>query len=508
MYDIKTIEKTLDLLDRYDGQFAKTARETGIKIGTIRSWFNKRRNGVPLLAKRRKKRSKWSEGQRKAALDYYFEHGENAGRACKKLGYPSRSMMRIWVREDPRFKKRKATKGSPRKAIDEETKKKAVADLAARRGSAHEVALRYGVSRETLYAWRNEFADAKGMEIRKIPERQGEPREDLRRQIKDLEAERNRLRMENSMLRKANELLKKEMGADYSLLSNREKALVVGALEGEFPIARMLRAIGLKKSTYFYERKAVKTDKYAPLRPLMKEIFADNYRCYGYRRMKPLVEARIGKPLSEKVVMRIMREERLAVYRPKPKKYSSYMGEISPSAENVIKRDFKAEKPFQKALTDITEFSLRDGKVYLSPMIDCFTGCPINWTIGKSPNSLLTTDMLDKTHELAGDSGMVIHSDRGFHYRIPAWTDRMEKYGYVRSMSKKGCSPDNSACEGFFGTMKNEFYYPNDWASVSTDEFIPQLEKYLVWFRDKRIKTRLGSKSSKEYLLEYEKTVQ
>ena len=76
-----------------------------------------------------------------------------------------------------------------------------------------------------------------------------------------------------------------------------------------------------------------------------------------------------------------------------------------------------------------------------------------------------TLDLLDKTHELAGDSGMVIHSDRGFHYRIPAWTDRMEKYGYVRSMSKKGCSPDNSACEGFFGTMKNEFYYPNDWAS-------------------------------------------
>ena len=84
----------------------------------------------------------------------------------------------------------------------------------------------------------------------------------------------------------------------------------------------------------------------------------------------------------------------------------------------------------------------------------------------------------------------------------------MEKYGYVRSMSKKGCSPDNSACEGFFGTMKNEFYYPNDWASVSTDEFIPQLEKYLVWFCDKRIKTMLGNTSSKEYLLEYEKTVQ
>ena len=180
MYDIKTIEKTLALLDRCDGQFAKTAREMGIKARTIRSWFNKRRDGLPLLKKQRQKRNKWTEEQRKAALDYYFEHGENAGRACRKLGYPPRSMLRIWIREDPRFKK-KGKKKAAKKAVDEETKKMGVADLASRRGSAHEVALRYGVSRETLYAWRDEFADADGLEIKKLPKRPCEPSANLKR---------------------------------------------------------------------------------------------------------------------------------------------------------------------------------------------------------------------------------------------------------------------------------------------------------------------------------------
>ena len=67
----------------------------------------------------------------------------------------------------------------------------------------------------------------------------------------------------------------------------------------------------------------------------------------------------------------------------------------------------------------------------------------------------------------------------------------MEKYKYVRSMSKKGCSPDNSMGEGFFGTIKNEFFYSRDWSKTKCDEFINELNKYLIWFKNKRIKQRL-----------------
>lgn len=160
-------------------------------------------------------------------------------------------------------------------------------------------------------------------------------------------------------------------------------------------------------------------------------------------------------------------------------------------------------KPYKQAITDITEFALKDGKVYLSPLIDCFDGSPITWRISKSPNSELTNKMLKNAHEIIGDCGILIHSDRGFHYRIDSWIKLMEQYGYKRSMSKKGCSPDNSMCEGFFGTIKNEFFYPNNWKYTTSDDFIIELEKYLNWFKNKRIKKRLGYLSPKEFMLNY-----
>ena len=129
-----------------------------------------------------------------------------------------------------------------------------------------------------------------------------------------------------------------------------------------------------------------------------------------------------------------MKDEKLFVYMPKSKiKYSSYKGEI----ENIFNRKFIVNKPYKQALTDITEFALKDGKVYLSPLIDCFDGSPITWRIGKSPNSELTNKMLKNAHKIIGNCGLLIHSDRGFHYRIDSWIKLMEQYGYKRSMSKR-----------------------------------------------------------------------
>ena len=130
------------------------------------------------------------------------------------------------------------------------------------------------------------------------------------------------------------------------------------------------------------------------------------------------------------------------------------------AAPNLINRNFHAEKPNEKWLTDITEFRLPAGKVYLSPIIDCFDGMAVTWTIGTSPNARLVNSMLD-----AAISGLregerpVLHSDRGGHYRWPGWIQRMRMAGLRRSMSAKGCSPDNAACEGFFGRLKNEMFY-------------------------------------------------
>ena len=164
-------------------------------------------------------------------------------------------------------------------------------------------------------------------------------------------------------------------------------------------------------------------------------------------------------------------------------------------------RDFQADSPNEKWLTDITEFQIPAGKVYLSPMIDCFDGLVVSLTIGTRPDSDLVNTMLDGAIERVSDSAKkpVIHSDRGAHYRWPGWLQRVNNANLIRSMSRKGCSPDNAACEGFFGRLKTELFYPRSWQDVSVDQFIGVVDDYIHWYNEKRIKISLGSLSPIEY---------
>ena len=171
--------------------------------------------------------------------------------------------------------------------------------------------------------------------------------------------------------------------------------------------------------------------------------------------------------------------------------------DISSDEINQLKAQIQAN---EKWLTDITEFAIPSGKVYLSPIVDCFDGLLVNWTISTSPDALLVNSMLDDTAKLLSvGEKPIIHSDRGVHYRWPGWIDRMEKNGFIRSMSKKGCSPDNSACDGVFGRIKNEMFYNADWSGVNISEFIGILNDYLYWYNEKRIKKSLGYLSPIEY---------
>ena len=196
-----------------------------------------------------------------------------------------------------------------------------------------------------------------------------------------------------------------------------------------------------------------------------------------------------------------MKQECLVVAANRKRRYGSYLGEISPAPENLINRDFHAGTPNEKWLTDITEFHIPAGKVYLSPMIDCFDGLVVSWTIGTHPNADLVNTMLDAAIESVGEceNRPVVHSDRGAHYRWPGWLARMHDAKLVRSMSRKGCSPDNAACEGFFGRLKTELFYPRKWQDTTVEQFIQIVDSYIRWYNEKRIKISLGSLSPIEY---------
>jgi transposase InsO family protein/transposase-like protein len=362
-----------------------------------------------------------------------------------------------------------------------------------------------GYSTASIYQWRRKYIQegrAALMKPSRDRERgalkEGTP--GTNEEISQLKAQVQNMQLEIDILKATLDVLKKDPGINTKTLSNREKAVIVDALRGNYSLSLLLEALNFPKSSYYHQfhRKSFQ-EKYRNVSNRIREIFVENYSCYGYRRITAALN-RDGLILSEKVVRHIMRENQLIVKCRKMRKYSSYQGEISPAVANVVARNFKSEKPNQKWLTDITEFSIPAGKVYLSPMIDCFDGMPVSWKISTSPSAQLVNTMLDDAIATLPDTAHpLVHTDRGRHYRWPGWIDRMNRAQLVRSMSKKGCSPDNSACEGFFGRMKNQMFYHKSWLGYTLSEFIHEVNRYMMWYRDKRIKLSLGAMSPIEF---------
>lgn len=363
-----------------------------------------------------------------------------------------------------------------------------------------------GYSRASIYSWYRKyqkFGVAGLMSSKKQIKRENidfntEPSK--QQEISELQEQIKQLQMEVDVLKEALNLLKKDPGINITELKNREKAVIIDAVEDKYSLHQLLKCLCMAKSSYYYQRAVMKqSDKYAEIRIRIKIIFQENRNCYGYRRIHGELK-KIGITVSEKIVRRIMKEEHLTVPTKRMKKYSSYKGEITPEVDNIINRDFHAEQPNTKWLTDITEFAIPAGKVYLSPVIDCFDGMVVKWNIGTTPDSILVNKMLeDAIGTLLPSEHPLVHTDRGCHYRWTGWIERMQAAGLTRSMSKKGCSTDNAACEGFFGRLKNEMFYGRSWVGVSMDDFINEINSYIEWYNTKRIKQSLGYMSPAEY---------
>lgn len=154
--------------------------------------------------------------------------------------------------------------------------------------------------------------------------------------IKTLKAQMTDMQMEIDILKETINVLKKDPGVDQTALTNREKAVIIGALKNKYSLPMLCGKLGLAKSSYYYQKKAIQAeDKYFEFRKRIKQLFHDNRDIFGYRKIYMLLR-REGTIVSEKVVRRIMREEALIVKQRHKHKYNSYKGEITPAVENVI----------------------------------------------------------------------------------------------------------------------------------------------------------------------------
>ena len=220
----------------------------------------------------------------------------------------------------------------------------------------------------------------------------------------------------------------------------------------------------------------------------MHKIQTENKNRYGYRRMTLEFRNR-GKKTNHKVIQRLMHEENL-VCKVRMHKYNSYKGTVGKIAPNLLQRNFKANKPNEKWVTDVTQFNLFGTKLYLSPILDLYDESLISWNLSESPNYAQTTDMLDKAFEMIPDgTNLILHSDQGWQYQMYDYQQRLKKKGIRQSMSRKGNCLDNAVMENFFGLLKSELLYLQDFESV--EHFKKELIEYLQWYNERRIKVKL-----------------
>jgi transposase InsO family protein len=262
-------------------------------------------------------------------------------------------------------------------------------------------------------------------------------------------------------------------------------------------VVALLAFADVPRSTFYYWVKQFdKPDLDADLKLLIQSIYEEHQGRYGYRRIRDELFNR-GHRVNHKKVQRIMKELGLkSVVRMK--KYRSYRGTVGKIAPNVLDRNFQADRPNEKWVTDITEFKLFGEKLYLSPVLDLFNGEIITYTIGTHPTYSLVSEMLNKAFKrLSDEDELLLHSDQGWHYQMKQYQHAMKKQGITQSMSRKGNCYDNSVMENFFGIMKSEFLYLNEFESV--DHFKQELERYIDYYNHKRIKSKLKGMSPVQY---------
>jgi len=204
-----------------------------------------------------------------------------------------------------------------------------------------------------------------------------------------------------------------------------------------------------------------------------------------------------GLCLSGKTVLRLMREES-RFCQVRRKKYRSYRGEVGKTAPNVLQREFKAEAPNQKWVTDVTEFKIAGLKQYLSPVIDLFNSEVVAYSLMPTPALPLVNEMLGKAiATLPQAAKPIIHSDQGWQYQHRSYRATLQAHGLQQSMSRKGNCLDNAMAENFFGHFKEEFLRRRKFDSLT--HFKEELARYIAWYNNERIQLKLKGLSPVEY---------
>lgn len=268
-------------------------------------------------------------------------------------------------------------------------------------------------------------------------------------------------------------------------------------LRPEHKLPFLLKAAGLSRSTFYYQARALKAaDRYAELKARIRLIYERHKGRYGYRRITVTLR-QAGTAVNHKTVQRLMRVLGLKSL-VRRRKYRAYRGGLNTAVPNILNRQFQADRPHQKWVTDVTEFNVGGNKLYLSPVMDLYNGEIVAYEMDTRPHFPLVSHMLKKAlAKLTASDAPLLHSDQGWHYQMAAYRRQLDQHGLTQSMSRKGNCLDNAAMESFFGTLKAEFFHLNRFANIQALQH--GLRRYIHYYNHYRIKTKLNGLSPVQY---------
>lgn len=260
----------------------------------------------------------------------------------------------------------------------------------------------------------------------------------------------------------------------------------------------------------YWQKRFDRADSNKKIEEKILAIHSD-HKDFGYRRILAVLRKE-EIMVNKKKVQRIMQKLCLQVtsYTRKSRRYNSYKGKVGRIAPNRIHRRFDTSIPHQKITTDTTEFKYYEidkkgrmiiKKLYLDPFLDMFNGEILSYGISKTPSAASVLSAQKKAIDITADCPYrrTFHSDRGWAYQMSAYSCILKENRIFQSMSHKGNCYDNSVMENFFGILKQEIYYGNTYYSF--DELKQTIEKYIIYYNEKRIKEKLGWMSPVEYRL-------
>ena len=463
----------------------------------------------------------YTEHEKVGFVERMWAEGLRPTSAQRLWGAPNRNLLTKWEREAlagelPAKRPPQRGRAEHRKHArwPEETKAEAIrlADLGVPcRQIGERLGLPRGKAAGLVKSWRAQRERARmaaegAVDVKSSGK--GRAKAPARAELEERVAE---LELDNAALR---ELIADPKAGAPASLSNRLKAGYVTRLRGEFGFRPkdLLAFFRMSRSSYEYacrERGRAEPDGLAER---VSRAFEASGGTYGHRRVRAPIESGADgeppAPAPERAVRRIMRERGLAACRRRGSRpWSSYPGEPEGGRPANLPRerararreagedfrlahDFSAAGPGELLVTDVTEFSVGGRKLFLSPVTDCWDGAPISWRVSAHPDSALCGGSLaDALASLpAGHGPTAVHTDGGACCGARSWKALCSEHGAERSMSRKGACPDNARAEGLFGALKREFLHPRDWGGVGAAEFARELDGYLRWFVDGRLR--------------------